>query len=69
MRIYRPNNVTLYSRSDARSRLWNEFVQRYHYFGYKPLPGAQLRYFVRTADGLLVAPARLCCRSLEDRPA
>ncbi len=28
------------------SRLWNEFIERYHYLGYKPLPGAQLRYFV-----------------------
>ena len=30
----------------AESRLWNEFIHRYHYLGYKPLPGAQLRYFV-----------------------
>ncbi len=29
------------------SRLWNEYIQRYHYLGYKTLPGAQLRYFVR----------------------
>ncbi len=28
------------------SRLWNEYIERYHYLGYKPLPGAQLRYFV-----------------------
>ncbi len=27
------------------SHLWNEYVQRYHYLGYQPLPGAQLRYF------------------------
>ena len=29
------------------SCLWNEYIQRYHYLGYTPLPGAQLRYFVR----------------------
>ena len=29
-----------------QSRLWNEYIQRYHYLGYTPLPGAQLRYFV-----------------------
>jgi hypothetical protein len=29
------------------SRLWNEYIQRYHYLGYQTLPGAQLRYFVR----------------------
>ena len=32
------------------SRLWNEYIQRYHYLGYKPLPGAQLRYFVSVAQ-------------------
>ena len=30
----------------ANSRLWNEYIQRYHYLGRKPLPGAQLRYFI-----------------------
>ena len=28
------------------SALWNELIERYHYLGYKPLPGAQLRYLV-----------------------
>jgi hypothetical protein len=28
------------------SRLWNEYIERYHYLGHKPLPGAQLRYFI-----------------------
>ncbi len=37
-----------------RSRLWNEFVERYHYLGHKRLPGAQLRYFVKAADGQLL---------------
>lgn len=36
------------------SRLWNEFIHRYHYLGHKPLPGAQLRYFV-TIDQQIVA--------------
>ena len=26
------------------SALWNEYIERYHYLGYTPLPGAQLRY-------------------------
>ena len=30
------------------SHLWNEYVDRYHYLGYHPLPGAQLRYFAST---------------------
>ncbi|MBI3934544.1 MAG: DUF4338 domain-containing protein [Acidobacteria bacterium] len=41
-------------REKKDSRLWNEYVQRYHYLGYKPLPGAQLRYFV-SIDGRFVA--------------
>ncbi len=28
------------------TRLWNELIERYHYLGYKPLPGAQIRYLV-----------------------
>ena len=28
------------------SLLWNEYIERYHYLGYTPLPGAQMRYFV-----------------------
>jgi len=35
------------------SRLWNEYIDRYHYLGHKSLPGAQLRYFVRSEEGLL----------------
>ena len=38
-------------RSVDEGRLWNEFVARYHYLGYSTLPGAQMRYFVRTASG------------------
>jgi len=36
------------------SRLWNEYIERYHYLGYTSLPGAQLRYFV-AVDGRFVA--------------
>jgi len=39
----------------AHSFLWNEYVQRYHYLGYQPLPGAQIRYFIRTQDRILGA--------------
>lgn len=34
----------------SESRLWNEWIAHYHYLGYCPLPGAQLRYFAY-ADG------------------
>jgi hypothetical protein len=36
------------------SLLWNEYVDRYHYLGYQPLPGAQMRYFAR-AEGRILA--------------
>jgi len=32
----------------TESRLWNDYIHRYHYLGYKPLPGAQLRYIATT---------------------
>ena len=37
------------------SRLWNELVARHHYLGYRPLPGAQIRYFVTHENRLLAA--------------
>jgi hypothetical protein len=37
----------------AGSALWNEYIERYHYLGYKPLPGAQLRYFAYAGDRLV----------------
>jgi hypothetical protein len=37
----------------AASRLWNGLIDRYHYLGYTPLPGAQLRYLIESDQGLL----------------
>lgn len=37
----------------GNSALWNEYIDRYHYLGYTPLPGAQLRYFVKSEDQVL----------------
>ncbi len=39
----------------GESALWNELIERYHYLGYKPLPGAQLRYLVFAGDDLVAA--------------
>lgn len=39
------------SRED--SRLWNEAVSRFHYLGFRPLPGAQIRYLVERGSDLL----------------
>ena len=35
------------------SRLWNKLIERYHYLGYQPLPGAQMRYFIADGQRLL----------------
>lgn len=35
------------------SSLWNEYIDRYHYLRYTPLPGAQLRYFVKSEGEIL----------------
>jgi hypothetical protein len=37
------------------SRLWNELIERYHYLGHTPLPGAQIRYLIRSENHLLGA--------------
>ncbi len=34
---------------------WNEFIGRYHYLGYRIMPGAQLRYFIMAGDKVLGA--------------
>jgi hypothetical protein len=36
------------------SALWNAYIEQHHYLGYTPLPGAQLRYLVRS-EGQIVA--------------
>ena len=35
------------------SRLWNEYVQRYHYLGYTPMSGSQMRYNVFAGEQLV----------------
>lgn len=37
----------------AASRLWNEYIARYHYLGYTPMSGSQLRYNVFAGDQLV----------------
>jgi hypothetical protein len=37
----------------ANSRLWNEYIARYHYLGYTPMAGSQMRYFIFAGERLL----------------
>jgi hypothetical protein len=41
--------------SKKDSFLWNELVDRYHYLGYTPLAGAQIRYLINSPAGYLCA--------------
>jgi hypothetical protein len=36
-----------------KSALFREYIHRYHYLGYTPLPGAQLRYFALSNGQIL----------------
>lgn len=49
------------------SHLHNELLERYHYLGYQPLPGAQLRYFVR-AEGRIIALLGFGAAAWKTRP-
>ena len=47
----RPLGMRIVVRGTREGRLWNEFVARYHYLGYKTLVGAQMRYAVHDRGG------------------
>ena len=46
---------TTLQQAQPLSHIWNSYIERYHYLGYSPLPGAQLRYLVRSTAGDPVA--------------
>ncbi|MBI2566597.1 MAG: DUF4338 domain-containing protein [Candidatus Schekmanbacteria bacterium] len=39
------------SSPSADERLWNQYVARYHFLGYHPLAGAQLKYLLESRHG------------------
>ena len=47
----RPLEMRTIVRDTRGGRLWNEFVARYHYLGYKTLVGAQMRFAVHDRNG------------------
>ena len=65
----RPIDLPPVVRETREGRLWNEFVARYHYLGYKTLVGAQMRYAVHDRNGWPIAHARLLNRRMEARSA
>jgi len=51
----RPLDFRIVVHSTREGRVWNEFVARYHYLGYKTLVGAQMRYAVHDRNGWPIA--------------
>lgn len=50
------------------SRLWNEYVARYHYLGYTPMSGSQIRYNVFCGEQLVACISFCACAwKLKDR--
>ena len=47
----RPLELRTVAAGTRQGRLWNEFVARHHYLGYKTLVGAQMRYAVHDRNG------------------
>jgi hypothetical protein len=47
--------ITLRLVDDAEGSLFRQLIQRYHYLGYRVPVGANLRYFVESASGRLLA--------------
>lgn len=43
------------------SRLWNEYVARYHYLGYTPMSGSQIRYNVFAGEQLVACISFCAC--------
>lgn len=54
--VHQLSELTLHRVVGRRqAALWNEYIDRYHYLGHKPLPGAQLRYFIKTNNEQIMA--------------
>jgi hypothetical protein len=51
--LYQPKLVLVQTKE--HSALWNGLIDRYHYLGYRPLPGAQLRYLIVSGESILGA--------------
>lgn len=51
--VHQFKHIELILVNKNNSKLWNEYIQRYHYLGYNPLPGAQLRYFAKADDEIV----------------
>lgn len=52
--VHELDTLTLHPvKGTQASRLWNEYIARYHYLGYTPMSGSQLRYNVFAGEQLV----------------
>ncbi|MDA8061319.1 MAG: DUF4338 domain-containing protein [Actinomycetota bacterium] len=63
--------IALVGRATRASAVWNEMIGRFHYLGYTPASGAQLRYLATTTTGAPIAAISFAASAwaLEDRDA
>jgi hypothetical protein len=40
-------------KTKEESYIWNDYIDSYHYLGHKTLPGAQLRYFIKSETQII----------------
>ena len=48
-----PLRMEIVRTATPQSRLWNEYVARYHYLGYTPMSGSQIRYNIFAGEHLV----------------
>ena len=48
-----PLRMEIVRTATPQSRLWNEYVARYHYLGYTPMSGSQMRYNIFAGEHLV----------------
>ncbi len=48
-----PLRMEIVRTATPQSRLWNEYVARYHYLGYTPMSGSQMRYNIFAGERLV----------------
>ena len=51
--LHMPLQLRIVQGRGTESRLWNEFIARYHYLGYTPMSGQQVRYSVYAGEQLV----------------
>jgi len=49
-RVNKLNGLRVTLVNSSSTHLWNEYIDRYHYLGYRGVPGDQLRYFIEDDD-------------------